>query len=383
MKKLRTLSLALGIFLSVFILTCTHDNGPAASELILPRVVSERETFRVVRMLEGLVHPWSFTFLPDGRILVTERPGRLALVENGRIRRLSGLPDIVATGQGGLLDVILHPKYEQNGRIYFSYSGGSQTELSTRVARARVSGSRLIDVQIIFTMHPASAGGRHFGSRLAFMDDGTLLITLGERGEQDRAQDLKDHAGSTIRLHDDGSVPEDNPFVGRMDAVPEIYTYGNRNAQGMAVQPGTGLVWQHEHGPRGGDEINIIEPGKNYGWPVITYGREYSGGSIGIGTEAPGMEQPILHWTPSIAPSGMTFYSGSLFPAWRGNLFVGALVGRHLRRLVVEGTRVVHQEILLQDSLGRIRDVREGPDGALWLITDSRNGGLYRIEPVQ
>jgi glucose/arabinose dehydrogenase len=231
-------------------------------------------------------------------------------------------------------------------------------------------------------MQGGSGAGQHFGSRLAFLPDGTLLFTIGDRGARDRAQDLGDHAGSTLRINDDGSIPADNPFVGRAGALPEIYTYGNRNAQGMAVQPGTGLVWQHEHGPRGGDEVNIIEAGKNYGWPLITYGEEYFGGKIGD-TAKRGLEQPLLYWTPSIAPSGMAYYTASAFPNWKGDLFVGALAGRHLRRLEVEGRRVVRQEVLLLDTLGRIRDVRQGPDGYLYLLTDERDGALYRLEPAE
>jgi glucose/arabinose dehydrogenase len=218
---------------------------------------------------------------------------------------------------------------------------------------------------------------------MVFLPDRTLLFTIGDRGDRDRAQSLEEHAGKTLRISDDGSIPADNPFVGRSDALPEIYTYGNRNAQGMALQPGTGLIWQHEHGPRGGDEVNIIEAGRNYGWPAITFGREYTGGEVSPLTEAPGMEQPVIYWVPSIAPSGMSFYSGEVFDRWQGNLFVGALAGQHLRRLVVDGREIVHQEILFQGQLGRIRDVREGPDGLLYLLTDARNGALLRLEPIR
>ena len=229
-------------------------------------------------------------------------------------------------------------------------------------------------------MQRGAPGGVHFGSRLLFLPDRSLLFTIGDRGDRDRAQSLREHAGKTLRILDDGTIPKDNPFVGRAGALPEIYTYGNRNAQGMALQRETGLVWQHEHGPRGGDEVNLIEPGVNFGWPRITYGREYVGGEIGP-SAAPGMQQPLLHWTPSIAPSGMAFYDGTAFPAWRGDLFVGALVGRHLRRLVLDGTRVVRQEMLLE-GFGRIRDVRQGPDGLLYLLTDERDGEMLRLEPL-
>jgi len=353
----------------------------SAAEVVARRVVSEEATFRVVRVAGGLQNPWGMAFLPDGRVLVSERPGRLQLVDGGTVTEVTGLPQISATGQGGLLDLALHPRYEQNGWIYFSHAAGAGSELGTRISRARLEGNRLTDVQTIFRMRPGSSTSQHFGSRLLFLPDGTLLFTIGDRGNRERAQDLNDHAGSTLRINDDGSVPPDNPFVGRPGALPEIYTYGNRNAQGMALHPGTGRVWQHEHGPRGGDEVNIIEPGKNYGWPLITYGQEYFGGRIGE-TRKPGLEQPLLHWTPSIAPSGMAFYTASAFPGWRGDLFVGALAGRHLRRLKIEGEQVVGQEVLLLNVLGRIRDVRQGPDGLLYLLTDERNGALYRLEPA-
>ena len=373
----RSASLVAAVFLCLLVVPALW-----AVEVVAPRIVSEKETFRVVQVAGGLEHPWAVAFLPDGRMLVSERPGRLRLVEDGRLTEVSGLPEVAPVGQGGLLDLVLHPRYAENGWIYFAHSAGQGAELGTRISRARLSGSRLTEVQTLFTMRPGSNTRQHFGSRLAFLPDGTLLFTIGDRGARDRAQDLGDHAGSTLRINDDGSVPMDNPFVATPGALPEIYTYGNRNAQGMVVHPDTGRVWQHEHGPRGGDEINIIEPGKNYGWPRITYGQEYFGGRIGT-TRAPGLEEPLLHWTPSIAPSGMDFYSGSAFPAWRGNLFVGALVGRHLRRLEVQGEEVVHQEVLLLNTLGRIRDVRQGPDGLVYVLTDEGNGGLFRLEPVR
>ncbi len=356
----------------------------AGEQVQIPRVRSQEATFRVVRVAGGLEHPWSLAFLPDGRILITERPGRMKLLAGGRLQPISGLPEVTAAGQGGLLDVALHPGFARNRWIYFSYSAGRGEELGTRVARARLDGTRLVDLQTIYAMKPGAPGGLHFGSRLAFAPDGTLLVSLGERGERDRAQSLLDPGGSVLRLRADGSIPPDNPFVGRGDALPEIYTYGHRNPQGLAVQPGTGWIWEAEHGPRGGDEVNLLQPGRNYGWPVITYGREYSGGRVGAGiTEREGMEQPVVYWVPSISPSGMTFYTGSAFPGWKGNLFVGALSGRQLRRLVLEGRRVVRQEALLQDALGRIRDVRQGPDGNLWLLTDEARGALYRLEPAR
>jgi aldose sugar dehydrogenase len=355
----------------------------AQEKVQLERVQSGDAAFRVVRVAAGLSHPWSMAFLPDGRLLVTERPGRLLLLEGGKRTPVSGLPEIRAAGQGGLLDLALHPDYPENGWLYFSYSAGRGAELATRVARARLSGTRLTDVQVLYTAKPGSASTLHFGSRLAFSRDGMLLVSLGERNERNRAQDLRDPGGSVLRLTDDGRVPADNPFSGRADALPEIWTWGHRNPQGLTVEPATGLAWEVEHGPQGGDELNLLAPGGNYGWPVITYGREYSGAKVGAGlTEKPGMEQPAAYWVPSISPSGMAFYTGDSFPGWKGDLFIGALSGQQLRRVVLDGTRVVRQEVLLKNMLGRIRDVRQGPDGNLWLLTDEDPGGLYRLEPV-
>ncbi len=352
------------------------------------QVVSTQEhSFRVVKLVEGLEHPWSVAFLPDGRLLVTERPGRLRIVErDGKLapRPVSGLPEIAEYGQGGLLDVVLHPRYADNGLIYFSFAGRGKGGVSTEVGRGRLSGNRLEDVQVIFRQQPKTGARQHFGSRLVFDRAGFLYITLGDRGERDRAQKHDDHAGSVIRLHDDGRVPNDNPFVGRPGWKAEKYTLGHRNMQGAALHPETGLLWTHEHGPQGGDEVNVIRPGVNYGWPVITYGREYvTGFRIGEGTQKAGMAQPIHHWVPSIAPSGMAFYTGDKFPRWRGNLFVGALRDRLLVRLRLDGQRVLSEERMLEEVLGRIRDVRSGPDGYLYLLTDSDDGVLARLEPAE
>lgn len=349
-------------------------------------VQTEEARFRVETVTEGLEHPWSVTFLPDGRFLVTERPGRLRVVEaDGTLRPtpVGGLPQIAARGQGGLLDVALHPDFANNRWVYFSYNEPGAGGHGTAVARGRFDGARLDDVQVLFRLQPKSNTGHHFGSRLVFDREGHLFITLGDRGDRDRAQDLADHAGSVIRLDADGSVPADNPFVGRADARPEIYSYGHRNIQGATLDPSTGRLWTHEHGPQGGDEINLPEPGVNYGWPVITYGVNYvTGTSIGEGTAKPGMAQPLYYWVPSIAPSGMSFYDGDAFPGWRGDLFVGSLKFRLLVRLELDGGRVVHEERLLEDALGRIRDVRQGPDGLLYLLTDEDDGRLVRLVPV-
>lgn len=350
-------------------------------------IVSEEHAFRVVVVATGLDHPWGLAFLPDGQMLVTERSGHLRTVNEGRLdpSPIAGVPEVRASGQGGLLDVALHPEFGENGWVYLSYAAGSWGRAGTEVARGRLRDHRLEDVEVLFRALPKSSGGRHFGSRLRFAPDGHIFISLGDRGDRHRAQEPGDHAGSVIRLRDDGTVPPNNPFVGVDGARPELFTTGNRNVQGLAFHPETGALWSHEHGPRGGDELNVVRPGVNYGWPVISYGREYmSGFQVGEGTHRDGMAQPAHQWTPSIAPSGLTVYGGDRFPAWRGNLFVGALRFRLLARLVLDGERVVHEERLLEDRYGRIRDVRTGPDGLLYLLTDAPAplGALLRLEPA-
>ena len=341
---------------------------------------------RLVKVVEGLEYPWGLAFLPDGRMLVTERPGRLRIVgKDGKLvpQAVAGLPQVAAHGQGGLLDVALHPRVTQNDLVYLSYAARGEGGISTEVARGRLSANRLENLEVIFRQQPKSGSGRHFGSRLVFDREGYLYITLGDRGEMERAQKADDHAGSVIRLHDDGRVPADNPFVGKPGWKPEKYTLGNRNIQGAALHPRTGQLWTHEHGPQGGDEVNVIRAGVNYGWPVVTYGVNYGVGTkIGEGTHKPGMAQPLHYWVPSIAPSGMAFYSGDKFPAWRGDLFVGALRDQVLVRLKLDGDKIVSEERMLKNVLGRIRDVRSGPDGYLYLLTDESNGVLMRIEPA-
>ena len=351
-------------------------------------IASQEHTFRVAVVAIGLDHPWGLAFLPDGRMLVTERSGQLRTVTaEGRLdpEPVAGVPRVQASGQGGLLDVALHPDFGENGWVYLSYAAGHWGRVGAEVARGRLRGNRLEGVEVLFRALPKSSGGRHFGSRLRFAPDGHLFITLGDRGDRHRAQDPDDHAGSIIRLRADGAVPPDNPFVGVEGARPELYTTGNRNVQGLAFDPETGLLWSHEHGPRGGDEVNVVRAGVNYGWPVISYGREYvSGTPVGEGTHRDGLAQPVHQWTPSIAPSGLTVYDGDRFPGWRGNLFVGALRFRLLARLVLDGERVVHEERLLEGRYGRIRDVRTGPDGLLYLLTDAPAplGALLRLEPA-
>ena len=347
---------------------------------------TQEHVVRLVKVVEGLEYPWGLAFLPDGRMLVTERPGRLRIVgKDGKLvpQAVAGLPQVAAHGQGGLLDVALHPRFTQNELVYLSYAARGEGGISTEVARGRLSANRLENLEVIFRQQPKSGSGRHFGSRLVFDREGYLYITLGDRGDMERAQKADDHAGSVIRLHDDGRVPADNPFVGKPGWKPEKYTFGNRNIQGAALHPRTGQLWTHEHGPQGGDEVNVIRAGVNYGWPVITYGVNYGiGTKIGEGTHKPGMAQPLHYWVPSIAPSGMAFYSGDKFPAWRGDLFVGALRDQVLVRLKLDGDKIVNEERMLKNVLGRIRDVRSGPDGYLYLLTDESNGVLMRIEPA-
>ena len=349
-------------------------------------VVTEKARLDYEVVTDGLHHPWSVAFLPTGGYLVTERRGRLRLVgADGRLHPdpIEGLPPIRQYGQGGLLDVVLHPDFSHNHRVYLSFAEPGDEGVGTAVGYGVLDGHTLRDFRTIFRLEPKSRTRQHFGSRLVFDRRGYLFITLGDRGDRPRAQDLGDHAGSLVRIHDDGRVPDDNPFVGQAGKRPEIYSYGHRNMQGAALNPWTGRVWTHEHGPQGGDEINVPRAGVNHGWPVITYGVNYVIGTpIGEGTHKPGMAQPLHYWVPSIAPSGMAFYDGDRFPAWRGNLFVGSLKFGLLVRLELEGERVVHEERMLEGELGRIRDVRQGPDGKLYLLTDAADGTLVRLSPT-
>jgi glucose/arabinose dehydrogenase len=334
---------------------------------------------------EGLAEPWGLALLPDGNWLVTERPGRLRIVTaQGQVGEpIAGLPAVDARGQGGLLDVILSPTFAQDRMIYWSYAEPRDGGNATSVARARLSddGTRVENVQVVFRALPVYDGDKHYGSSLAFGPEGKLFVTLGERSDapiRPQAQDLASHMGKTIRVNADGSVPSDNPFVGREGALPEIWSLGHRNVQGIAVAGDQ--VWTLEHGTRGGDELNLDRAGLNYGWPDVAYGIEYRGGPINAGlTQKEGTEQPVYYWDPVIAPGGMTFYQGAMFPGWQGNLLVGALGGKHLARLVLEGGRVVGEERLLTDLGERVRDVAVGPDGAVWVITDEPNGKLVRL----
>jgi glucose/arabinose dehydrogenase len=336
----------------------------------------------LTRVVGGLEHPWGLAFLPDGRMLVTERPGRLRIVEGGRLSPpLGGVPAVYAEGQGGLLDVAASPDVAEDGLVYLAYAEPRGNGAATAVARGRLEGDRLRDVAVIWRMGRASAGGRHFGARLVFAPDGTLFIATGDRGQPDRAQDRADHAGKVLRINPDGSIPADNPFA-TGGGAPEVWSWGHRNIQGAGLDA-EGRLWTVEHGARGGDEINRPEPGRNYGWPVISYGVNYDGSRIGTGTQAPGMEQPDFHWDPSIAPSGLVVYRGDAFPAWRGDILVGALRSQLVARVAMrDGRPTGEEERLLERRIGRVRDIREGPDGALWLLTDARDGALWRLAPA-
>lgn len=352
-------------------------------------VETEKVKISVETVASGLEHPWAIAFLPDGNFLVTERPGRLRIVTpKGEVKKpVSGVPDVDARNQGGLLDVALDPDFEENRLVYLTYAekgeGGTN---GTAVARGHLTESmspQLRDVEVIFRQTPKKDSTLHFGSRLVFDNEGHLFVALGERsrvGMREESQDLDSHLGKVVRIWPDGTVPEDNPFAGEKGALPEIWSYGHRNQQGAALHPETGRLWTNEHGPRGGDEINIPQAGKNYGWPIVSYGTEYSGAPVGDGeSAAPGMESPIYHWTPSIGVSGMAFYTGDAIPEWYGSLFVGGLARPSLRRLTLDGEKVAGEETLLEDLGARIRDVRQGPDGALYLLTDDEDGKLLRI----
>lgn len=330
----------------------------------------------------GLEHPWGIAFLPDGAMLVTERPGRLRLIRpDGGKTTITGTPEVLASGQGGMLDVALHPDFAANRLVYLTWSKAGPGGATTALGRGRLEGSVLAGFEELFVADAWTRAAVHFGSRIVFDGRGHLFIGIGDRGAMHEAQNPANHQGTILRLHDDGRVPADNPFVGRAGYRSEIYAYGIRSPQGMALHPETGALWENEHGPRGGDEVNLIEPGGNYGWPAITYGINYNGNIISEDTARVGMEQPLLYWVPSIAVSGMTFYTGDRFPNWRGNLFVGALAGQHIRRLVLDGTRITHQEAMLNDLGARIRQIKQGPDGHLYLLTDQSNGAVLRIEP--
>ena len=350
-----------------------------------PVIDTEAGKIQVQIVAEGLEHPWGLAFLPDGNLLVTERPGRLRIVsKDGKVSEpLSGVPRVFAEGQGGLLDVALDPNFGQNHLVYISYAEPGALQryniggVSTAVARGKLGQAGLEDVEVIFRQQPKVNGSLHFGSRLVFAPDGKLFVTLGERFTFAPAQDLSNDLGKIVRINPDGSVPADNPFVGRKDARPEIWSYGHRNVQGAAIHPKTGKLWENEFGPMGGDELNIPEAGRNYGWPVVSWGKHYDGRVIPEPPTHPEFADAIYHWTPVISPSGMTFYTGDAIPAWQGNLLIGGLSSQALVRLTLDGEEVKGEERIPMGA--RIRDVRQAPDGSVYLLTDEENGKILRL----
>lgn len=351
---------------------------------------TEYEEIELEQLVDGLNEPWAIEFLPDGQMLVTERAGRLLRIDGAEVTEIGGAPEVAARGQGGLLDVALHPDFESNQLIYLTWSraGDDGVQSATTLSRGRLDGDALVEAEQIFTQDRLSSPGRHYGSRLAWLPDGTLLMSIGDRGaEPPRAQDLDDHAGSLLRLTEDGEAAPDNPFTSRADARPEIWSYGQRNIQGLMVHPETGEIWATEHGPRGGDELNLVVPGANYGWPVVSLGRNYR-------TEEPyfdytqrsmtGIVDPVVDWTPGLHPSGLTMLTDDTFPAWQGNFLSGGLATEQIRRIVFENGEVVHEERLVQGKAGRVRDLTVGPDGFIYFVTDNGedNDGVWRISPA-
>jgi glucose/arabinose dehydrogenase len=379
------------ILSSVFLIG--QQGGRASPPLpTLPQTFeTAQQRIRVSVLVGGLANPWSLAFLPNGDMLVTERAGRLRIIRAGALdpQPISGVPAARSTVLGGLLEVALHPKFADNGFVYLTYTKARQDNLTTTaLARGRLRGNALEDVRDIFVANTWSTSTTNFGGRIAFDRQGLLYLTVGERQEQDRAQKPDDHGGKVLRLRDDGSVPPDNPFVGKAGYLQEIYSLGHRSPQGLAVHPETGAIWENEHGPLGGDEINIILPGKNYGWPLVTFGMNYDGTKISDLTSRPDLEAPLMYWVPSIAISGMSFYTGDKFPNWKGNAFVGSMFeGRtratgHVRRITFEQSRPIQREPILTELHQRIRDVRPGPDGLLYLLTDENPGAVLKVEPA-
>ena len=370
------------------------DDSSSSNLVTFNNDVATAESFKKTTILEGLERPWSIAWLPDGAMLITERLGRLRIVRNGVLdpQPIPGIPEVLAFGQGGLMDVSLHPNFRENRLIYFTYSHGSQQANRTRVARATFDGNALQNLEVIFEVLPAKTGGQHFGSRIVWLPDNTMLVAIGDGGNppirlggdliRKQAQKLNAHLGKIVRLNDDGSVPSDNPFVTSANADPAVWSYGHRNIQGLTFDTANNRLWSTEHGARGGDELNLVEAGKNYGWPTVTYSREYTGGEISQERSRPGMVDPKLVWTPAIAPSGLAFYTGEQFPGWKGDLFAGGLVSRDVRRIDLDSEgNVVSQESI---PIGqRVRDVRQSPDGMLYILTDEQNGQLLRLEPAQ
>ncbi len=345
---------------------------------------SAEPAYAVQTLAKGLDHPWSLAFLPDGRMLVAERSGRVRHLSGDKLSApIAGAPPVFERGQGGLFDVLPHSRFAENGLVYLAYAHGDGGANATRVARARLQGDRFVALDVIFEATPLKDTPVHYGGRMAWLPDGTLLVTTGDGFDyRESAQRPASLLGKIVRLRDDGSIPADNPFVNRPGYKPEIWSLGHRNPQGLAYDPALARLYAHEHGPRGGDEVNIIQPGANYGWPIATRGRDYSGAAISPFDAYPGMREPLVGWTPSIAPSGLAVYRGDLFPQWRGDLLVGALVDQEVRRVDLDDAgRVVGQQSLFKELKARIRDVRVGPDGAVYLLTDDANGRVLRVTP--
>lgn len=368
-----------------FIMLMKYMSSASLAETRIQNFKTEKTTIKVESIASGLVHPWGMTMLPSGNILVTERGGTLKLVnpKTSEIKKVDGVPKVWANGQGGLLDIAASPDFDADNTIFFTFSdpaflGGAGTAIASATFEENPR-LHLSKVKTLFSMDKTTSNTRHFGSRIVFGPNGNIFITTGDRGGRPRAQDPFDSAGKVLRIGKDGSIPTDNPFADGKSALPQIWSLGHRNPQGATLNKETGELWTLSHGARGGDEINIPQAGKNYGWPIISYGRHYSGGKIGKGTSAPGLEQPVYYWDPSIAPSGLDFYSGDLIPEWKGNLFAGALKDQLLSRLEIRDGKVVHEEQILEGEYGRIRDVRSFPDGALWLLTDDSEGKLLRV----
>ena len=384
--------------LSLFVFACGPSDGsnPADSsasssmdpEVAVDSVESEEATFRVVQTVDSLENPWGVDWLPDGRTLITERGGTMYLVDEGQRTALSGVPEVWAQNQGGLLDVAVAPDYEDSGWIYFTYSAQQEDSTGgTVLSRAKLDGTSLTSVEEVYRQTPFLEPDYHFGSRISFHEDGTMYVTLGERGQRrERTVEIPtptSSVGVIVRLNMDGSVPEDNPFVGSDEGLDEVYSYGHRNQQGMAIHPETGAVWQTEHGPHGGDELNLVEAGNNYGWPEVSYGDTYSDQTPIGGETAPGITDPVKYWDPSPAFSGMTIYDGEQFPDWQGDFLLGALAHQKILRVDVSDGEVTEEEELIRNEIGRIRDVVTGPDGNVYVLTDMPNGGLYRLEPIE
>ncbi|SDK37121.1 PQQ-dependent sugar dehydrogenase [Microbulbifer yueqingensis] len=381
MKYLSMVAARLGLTMALCVTIAGHVS---AAEVVEKRIESEKHDFRIVKVAGGLHHPWAVTRLPDGRFLVTERRGKLALVDDGEVKYLGGTPEVSALGQGGLLDVALHPQYGdgEHDWIYLTYSKPGDGGTATALARARLGDGRLEKVEEIFVQDRFSSPGRHYGSRLAWRDDGTLLMTIGDRGvDRSRAQDITDHAGSVLRLTETGAAPEDNPFAGDKKGLAEIFSYGNRNIQGLVVAE-DGRIWASEHAARTGDELNLIEPGVNYGWPRATRSKEYSRDeAIGAKT-APGTRDAVHYYEGRFAPSGLAYVNSAIFPNWQGNLLAGGLGSEKLLRIELDGDKVKATETLFAGKLGRIRDVYQAPDGYIYLLNDTSDGGLFRLEPA-